>query len=148
MIRECTAPQIVWIRMSDQRKSNRGLTEQRYSASKGGGMIWVALSVMLAASYCKGYFFFFIILSGFGENLLSHLSSTAVAGFAAAELLTKPNRRSTSDNNHSYILYGGVFMHFGSVGSLWLVFPLCALRPETGLPFHTFKLVKTLLASF
>lgn len=42
-------------------------------------------------------------------------------------LLTKPNRRSTSDNNHSYILYGCVFMHFGSVGSLWLLFPLCAV---------------------
>lgn len=94
MIRECTAPQIVWIRMSDQRKSNRGLTEQRYSSLKGGGgMIWVALSVMLAASYCKGYFFFFIILSGFGENLLSHLSSTAVAGFAAAAAdETKPEK--------------------------------------------------------
>lgn len=81
--------------MSDQRKSNRGLTEQRYSASKGGGMIWVALSVMLAASYCKGYFFFFIILSGFGKNLLSHLSSTAVAGFAAAATSadeTKPEK--------------------------------------------------------
>lgn len=60
-------------------------------------------------------------------------------------LLTKPNRRSTSDNNHSYILCTGVFMHFGSVGSLWLLFPLCAAcAPETGLPFHTFKL-KTLL---
>lgn len=58
-------------------------------------MIWVALSVMLAASYCKGYFFFFIILSGFGEILLSHLSSTAVAGFAAAATSadeTKPEK--------------------------------------------------------
>lgn len=58
-------------------------------------MIWVALSVMLAASYCKGYFFFFIILSGFGENLLSHLSSTAVAGFVAAAASadeTKPEK--------------------------------------------------------
>lgn len=42
-------------------------------------------------------------------------------------LLTKPNRRSTSDNNHSYILCTGVFMHFGSVGSLWLPLSLCAL---------------------
>lgn len=46
-----------------------------------------------AAPYCKGYFFFFIILSGFGENLLSHLSSTAVAGFAAASAdETKPEK--------------------------------------------------------
>lgn len=47
-----------------------------------------------AAPSCKGYFFFFIILSGFGENLLSHLSSTAVAGFAAAASAdeTKPEK--------------------------------------------------------
>lgn len=77
--------------MSDQRKSNRPHAEQRYSSSREGGFglpFWGD-----AAPYCKGYFFFFIILSGFGENLLSHLSSTAVAGFAAVSAdETKPEK--------------------------------------------------------
>lgn len=97
-------------------------------------------------AYCICCFFFFIILSGFGENLLSHLSSTLEIGEVPEVEAADVNGTGEAhqpDNNHSYILFAVscVFMHFGSVGSFepssLTLFPLCARRPETGLPFHT-----------
>lgn len=99
-------------------------------------------------AYCICCFFFFIILSGFGENLLSHLSSTLEIGEVPEVEAADVNGTGEAhqpDNNHSYILFAVscVFMHFGSVGSFepssLTLFPLCARRPETGLPFHTWS---------
>lgn len=79
-------------------------------------------------------------------KICSHTYHQLLAGVAAAAAAggTKTGEAPAIIIIH---IFCGVFMHFGSVGSLWLLSSLCALRPGNRIALSHFQKHET-LASF
>lgn len=77
-------------------------------------------------------------------KICSHTYHQLLAGVAATAGGTKTGEAPAIIIIH---IFCGVFMHFGSVGSLWLLSSLCALRPGNRIALSHFQKHET-LASF
>lgn len=82
-------------------------------------------------------------------KICSHTYHQLLAGVAATAAAAAAGGTKTGEAPAIIIIhiFCGVFMHFGSVGSLWLLSSLCALRPLNRIALSHFQKHET-LASF